>query len=351
VAATLKDVALRAGVSIKTVSNVVNGYVHVKEEMRERVRVALDELNYQPNLSARYLRTGRMGVITLAIPDLSNAYFSDIGNAVIAAASSQSYTVLIDHTDGERAKERLVIDGLRPHLIDGIILSPLGLEAEDIQVRKVQIPLVLLGERFLSNTYDHVSIDNVAAARLATNHLLELGRRRIAAIGAPNALIGETETARLRMNGYTEALTQKGLPIDPSLVISMKPTHAVSEPHTVRVMFYKREGGAEAMHQLLALEHPPDAVFCFNDLMALGAIHVLHKAGYRVPDDVAVVGFDDIEEGRFSTPPLTTIAPDKKMIGELAVSFLLGRINGTRTVEPEHVEVPFQLVIRESTAG
>ncbi len=350
-AATLKDVALRAGVSVKTVSNVVNGYIHVKDEMRERVRIALEELNYQPNLSARYLRTGRMGVITLAIPDLSNAYFSDIGNAIIAAATSQSYTVLIDHTDGERDKERLVIDGLRPHLIDGIILSALALKAEDIQARKVQLPLVLLGERFLSDAYDHVSIDNVAAARLATHHLLELGRRRIAAIGAPNVLMGETETARFRLNGYTEALTQAGMSVDPRFIVSMKPSHAHDESHTLHEMFYKREGGAEAMHQLLALEQPPDAVFCFNDLMALGAIRTLHKAGYRIPEDIAVVGFDDIEEGHFSTPSLTTIAPDKRMIGERAVSFLLGRINGTRTGQPEQVEVPFQLIVRESTVG
>src|SRR5437588_3215003 len=129
VTATLKDVAQRAGVSIKTVSNVVHGYAHVTEEMRERVRAALEELNYQPNLPARYLRNGRVGVLAFAIPDLSNPYFADVGHAIIAAASARSYTVLIDCTGGERAHESLVLDGLRPHLIDGVILIPFALES------------------------------------------------------------------------------------------------------------------------------------------------------------------------------------------------------------------------------
>ncbi len=350
--ATLKDVARRAGVSVKTVSNVVNGYVHVKENMRERVRIALEELDYQPNLSARYLRTGRMGVLALAIPDLMNAYFSDISNAIITSASSQSYTVLVDHTEGDRLKERMVIDGLRPQLIDGIILSALGLDAQDLQARKTELPLVLLGECFLNDPYDHISVDNVAAATLATTHLLELGRRRIAAIGSPDDDDRSgTDTAHLRLHGYTKALVDVGQSPEPALIVPTKPFATDTRPHTLKQVFYTREGGSEAMQRLLALSQPPDAVFCFNDLMALGAIRALHKAGRRIPDDVAVVGFDDIEEGCFSTPSLTTIAPDKKMIGELAVSFLLGRINGTRTGPPEHVEVPFQLIIRESTSG
>ncbi len=333
--ATLKDVALRAGVSIKTVSNVVHGYTHVTEEMRERVRAALAELNYQPNLPARYLRNGRTRVLALAIPDLGNPYFSDIGNAVIAAASAQSYTVLLDHTGGERAKESLVVNGMHPHLIDGVILSPLALESEDLLPRQVEVPLVLLGERLLNVPYDHVVIDNVAAARLATNHLLSLGRRRIAAIGAQEVTAGET--ARLRLQGYTEALAEADRPLDPSLI--------------VRASSFDRMDGVLAMRQLLALEEPPDAVFCFNDLLALGAMRALYEVGRHVPEDVAVVGFDDIEDTRFATPSLTTIAPDKEKIGDLAVSFLLGRIDGTRIGQPEQVKAPFRLIVRESTVG
>lgn len=337
-ATTLKDVAQRAGVSIKTVSNVVHDYEHVTDEVRERVRAALEDLNYQPNLPARYLRTGRVGVLAFAFPDLSNPYFSDIGNAIIAAASAQSYTVLIDCTGGKRANESLVLDGLRPHLIDGVILSPLALQPEDLQSRKAKTPLVLLGEHLLDVDvpYDHIANSNIEAARLATSHLLGLGRRRIAAIGniGTIAIMGGTGGQR-RLRGYSEALAQAGLSVDSRLI--------------VQVTSYSRQEGVRAMQQLLALDQPPDAVFCFNDLLALGAMRALHEAGCRIPEDVAVVGFDDIEEASFATPSLSTVAPDKQRMGELAVSFLLERIEGTRTGPAERVEVPFHLMIREST--
>lgn len=339
-AATLRDVAQRAGVSIKTVSNVVHGYAHVTDEMRDRVRAALVELQYQPNLPARYLRTGRVGVLAFAIPELSNPYFADVGKAIIAAAAARSYTVLIDSTGGERANELLVVDGLRPHLIDGVILSPLALEPQDVSSRQGHTPLVLLGEHLLEKdvSCDHIANSNVAAAHLATAHLLALGRRRIAVIGNPGALpLPDAALGSRRLRGYSEALGEMGLAVEPEL--------------SVQVASYSRMEGARAMRQLLALDRPPDAVFCFNDLLALGAMRALHEAGCRIPEDVAVMGFDDIEEARFAIPSLTTIAPDKQQMGELAVSFLLGRIEGTRTVPPERVEVPFHLVVRESSGA
>src|SRR5690349_15197305 len=148
-ASTLKDVAALAGVSIKTVSNVVHGHPAVAATTRERVRLAIDALQYRPNLGARHLRRARVGVLALAIPDLRNSYFSDVGNAVIAAAAQHGYTVLIDHTGGERANEALVANGLRPHLIDGVILSPLALEPADLAQPERGVPIVLLGERLL----------------------------------------------------------------------------------------------------------------------------------------------------------------------------------------------------------
>lgn len=329
----LKDVADLAGVSIKTVSNVVHGYTHVTSETRQRVQAALEALHYQPNLPARFLRKARVGVLALAIPDLSVPYFSELGDAIIRAATDHNYMVLLDHTGGERANELLVMQGLRPHLIDGVILSPLALQHEDLLARHGDLPLVLLGERFYDVHYDHVAIDNVAAARLATQHIISLGRRRIAAIGAQEDISGET--ARLRLRGYTEALHEAGYPLDPTLIVPARSFH--------------RSDGRDAMLHLLRLEQPPDAVFCFNDLLALGALRALDERGLRVPEDVAVVGFDDIEDGRFATPSLTTIAPDKQQIAQLAVSFLLGRCNGTRTGPAKHAEASFRLVKREST--
>jgi len=333
VAATLRDVALKAGVSIKTVSNVVHGHIHVTEEKQQRVRAAIAELNYLPNLPARYLRKMPVKVIALALPDLRNPYFCDIGDAVIAAAARHAYTVLLDHTGGERANECLVVNGLRPHLIDGVILSPLALEFADLQPRQVNLPLVLLGERFFDVPYDHVAIDNVAAAHAAVKHLVDRGKRRIAAIGAQEVVSGET--AHLRLRGYKEGLSEAGLAFDPRLIVHTSSFH--------------RDDGVWAMRQLLTLDQPPDAIFCFSDLVALGAMRVLHEAGLHVPCDVAVVGFDDIEDGRYATPSLTTIAPDKERIAQLAVTFLLSRITGKRTGAPERVVVPFKLEVREST--
>ncbi|EFH84007.1 LacI family DNA-binding transcriptional regulator [Ktedonobacter racemifer] len=334
--ATLKDVARKAGVSIRTVSNVVNDYPYVTAEVRERVKAAIEELQYQPNLSARYLRKGHSQLLAFAIPDISNVYFSEIANAIISAAATRYYTVLIDHTQGKRDNERAVLKGLTPHLIDGVILSPLALEPEDLQPRVGSVPVVLLGDRIYDVPYDHVTYDNVSAARTATQHLIATGRRRIAALGMQETNAHETETSRLRLRGYTEALTQAGLPIDPHLIIRGLPV-------------YSRGTGARAMRYLLSLDEPPDAIFCFNDHLALGVLRAVYEAGYCVPEDIAVVGFDDIEDSRYAVPALTTIAPDKERIGDLAVAFLLGRIHGTRNGPPERVEVPCHLVIREST--
>jgi DNA-binding LacI/PurR family transcriptional regulator len=328
----LKDVAARAGVSIKTVSNVVNGYVHVAPETRARVQDAIDELGYKPNVAARQLRSGRSGVIALALPELQSPYFAEMAGLIVQAAERRSWTVLIDQTDGQADRERALVAGLRRHAIDGLIFSPLALAGEELARGGDDTPMVLLGERIWHGPADHVAIDNTAAAADATRHLAELGRQRIAAIGAqdwPSAV-----TSHQRLAGYRLALADAGLPADPRLVAEVQSFH--------------RADGAAAMARLLDLPAPPDAVFCFNDLLALGAIRTLLERGVRIPDEVAVVGFDDIEDGRFSTPTLTTIAPDTAGIAQIAIDLLAERL-GEASEPPREVKVGHQLVIREST--
>ena len=332
---TLKDVAERAGVSIKTVSNVVNGYEHVTARTRARVQAALDELNYLPNLSARFLRKARVGILALAIPDLRSQYFGELADAVIAAARERGYTVLIDQTNGERENELRVAQGFHPHLLDGVILSPLSLENDDLLHRKVSIPLVLLGERTYDAPFDHVGIDNIRAARTATEHLLRLGRRRIAAIGIRQDITGAT--ARLRLQGYREALEAAGYEVDPGLVMPCASYHSPD--------------GAAAMSRLLDLPKPPDAVFCFNDLLAIGALRALYERGVRVPDDIAVVGFDDIESAQFTIPSLTTIDPNRSQIAQIAVARVLGRAKGALMGPPLRESAEFRLVVRESASS
>jgi LacI family transcriptional regulator, repressor for deo operon, udp, cdd, tsx, nupC, and nupG len=333
--AGLKDVAKLAGVSVKTVSNVVNGYRHVTESTRERVLRAIEELNYQPNLAARTLRARRSGIIALALPELSIPYFSELAGLIVDAAAARSWTVLVDQTNGLAERERLITEGIRTHLIDGLIFSPIALDTRELERRRDGTPLVLLGERGYDGPADHVAIDNVTAVREATAHVIALGRRRIAAIGDQRD-VPAGETAHRRLEGYRQALAGAGLPYDEALVMPAPRYH--------------RADGAEGMARLLALPEPPDAVVCFNDLIALGALRTLLVRGRRVPEDVALVGCDDIEEARYSTPMLTTIAPDKQQIADLAVDFLLSRMDGPAG-PPRRVVAGHRLIVRESTAG
>jgi DNA-binding LacI/PurR family transcriptional regulator len=248
VAASLKEIADRAGVSIKTVSNVVNRNPSVRPETRERVQRAIDELGYRPNMSARQLRGGRSGLIALAVPEISLPYFAELAELIVEQASVRGWTVLIEATHGERDAERKVAHGIRSHLVDGMIVSPLALRGEDVERREEAIPLVLLGERQTGLAVDHVMIDNEAAARTVTNHLIGLGRRRVAAVGAEPHIREGTATPRLR--GYREALTLAGVPYDHALVVPVERYH--------------RADRAAAMERLLDGPVVPDAVFCYR---------------------------------------------------------------------------------------
>jgi DNA-binding LacI/PurR family transcriptional regulator len=331
----MKEVASRAGVSVKTVSNVVNGYVHVAPDTRERVQQAIDEMGYSPNLSARSLRSGRTGIIAVALPRLDEPYFAELAAAVIGVAAARECTVLVDQTDGLFDREQRALAGIRPNLIDGLIFSPLALGPAQLRGPAVSTPLVLLGERVSGSSFDHVAIDNVAAARLATGHLLELGRRRLAAIGLMSTEVAQT--ARLRLSGFRAATSAAGL--------------CVPEERVQEVTAFRRDEGARAMDLLLDLREPPDAVYCFNDLLALGALHALHRRGVRVPEDVAVIGTDDIEESSYSRPTLSTVAQDTAEIASLAVDVLLERIGGESAGPPREVVAGFSLKVRQSTVG
>jgi DNA-binding LacI/PurR family transcriptional regulator len=337
VAIGLKDIAARAGVSIKTVSNVVNGQ-KVLPDTLERVQRAIDELGYRPNLSARSLRQGRTGVIALAVPEVSSPYFAELARSVMQAAAAHGWTVLVDETDGDRDRELEVLQGIRSQLIDGAIFSPLALgRDEEAQPLEPRVPLVLLGERLFPGRLDHVAFDNVAAASTAVTHLVERGRRKIAVVGVQDSEKGET--ARLRLAGWRAALEAADIPASPELMVEAPRWH--------------RLDGRRAVEELLRSGARPDALFCCNDLLAVGALRALADAGLRVPDDVAVVGIDDIEEASYTTPSLTTIAPDKEAIARTSVDLLARRLDekvaGGAVADPEDVSTGFALVVRESS--
>ena len=331
---TMREVAEAAGVSIKTVSNVVNDYPFIKPATRDRVLQAIDALGYRPNLSARNLSRGRTGLIALAFPELDAPYFAEMARLVIAAAAEHSWTVLIEQTDGERSRELMALQGVRTHLVDGVILSPLALGPDELGGAGTA-PVVLLGERVSGIQLDHVAIDNVAASLEAVQHLAGSGRRRIAAVGAQAR--ESAQTAHQRLAGYRRALETAGLPYRDELVSPAPEWH--------------RDAGAAAARELLRLPEPPDAIFCFNDLLALGALRALYEARVDVPGEIAVVGFDDIEDGRFGRPSLTTVAPDKAYIATTAIELLATRLRRhPPPPPPQEITAGHRLIVRESSA-
>ncbi len=331
---TLRDVARVAGVSFKTVSNVINDHPHVSEATRTRVRAAIAELDYRPNRSARSLRSGRTGAIGLAVPELSLSYFAELADEVITAADERDVVVLIEQTGGDRRRELEVLHGSRRQLTDGLLFSPLALGSDDVAELDVSYPLVLLGERIFDGPVDHVTMENVEGARAATQLLLDRGCRRVAVIGAhAGELLG---SASLRVQGYRQAIDAHGLPYRPELVVDAGPWHRIN--------------GAEAMRSLLARGVEFDGVFALNDALALGALRVLREHGVSVPGDVSIVGFDDVDEGRYSLPSLSTVDPGRREIARIAVALLLDRIEGVVNGPPRELRSGFRLVERESSA-
>jgi DNA-binding LacI/PurR family transcriptional regulator len=328
---TLRDVAEQAGVSVRTAAYAITNPERVGTATLARVLAVVDELNYRPNQVARGLRTGRTGLIGLVVPQVDVPYFAELARELIAVLAEHEMTLIIDQTDGDPARERELLSAGRAAAFDGLILSPLALTAADIAQRATTSPLVLLGERIFDSALDHVVIDNADAAYQATRHLIDAGYRSIAVIGRQHH--APALTPILREEGFVRAMTESGL--DPYR-------------HKVEVQDFGRLDGHKAMIDLLSRQDAPDAVFCFNDLLALGAQRAALSQGVRVPDELGIIGFDDIEDGRYATPTLSTIRPDKREIARATVDLLIARLNGSETPPTTHI-VEFTLERREST--
>jgi len=327
----LADVAKHAGVSLKTVSNVVHDYKHVAPEMRAKVQASIDQLGYRPNLTARRLVTGRTGMIALALPETDHPYFSTLADAVVKAAETHGLRVLIEQTDGKVDRELAVLSDREAGLVDGVIFQPAMVTSLEIAEVQADTPVVLLGEAAMPLSIDHVMIDNVDASRASVEHLLKLGRKKIAFLGA---VTDDNAGATIRrLAGYQYALDKAGLILDPDLVLQVD---SFSPSSAKKAVIKALEEGLEF-----------DGLLCRDDRFAVAALQALREAGLSVPDDVAVIGWDDTELGRYSYPTVTTVSPDKPGIAELAVNMLIERING-QTGVGRHRLAPFSLVIRES---
>jgi len=335
-ATTLRDVAHHAQVSLRSVSNVVAGHANVSENLRRRVQTAMEELDYRPNPIARTLRTGRTGVLALVVPEIDVPYFAELAREIIDAAAELGYRVMIDQTGYDHERERRLLTGAdRTMLFDGVLFTPQVTPADLLEMQTLPtMPLVLLGEHDFNGRYDHVAIDNVRAAQDATEHLLRLGRRRIAAIGVQPA--EGYATPQQRTAGYQRALRDAGMALPPEYL----------QP----AAHYRRAAGYHAASVLLQQSPRPDAIFCFSDLLAMGAMRAVFDAGLRIPQDVAIVGVDDIEEGRYSRPTLSTVSLDTAFIARQAVARIEVRI-GQPDAPAVQVTAQHAVLDRESTTA
>jgi DNA-binding LacI/PurR family transcriptional regulator len=331
--ATVRDVATLAGVSPKTVSNVINGVVPVRPDTRERVEVALKQLDYVPNLAARGLRNGRTGVIALALPDLATAYSAELGKEFVEAAHERGWAVQIEQSGANAERELELISRARTHLVDGLVLNPTTLRGSGVEGDHGPLPpTVVIGE-VQPRGVDQVHVDSVGAGRDMTQHLIDLGHRRIVVVGASDETF-RSATSELRQAGHEAALTAAGIPIDPTL-------HITAPAWT--------PAAAAAVFRRFLDEHGrPDAVFCFTDSMALGVLSVLAERGVAVPGDVSVAGFDDIPDAAFIVPALTTVSFDKRAIALASLTLLERRIED-RDAPREVVVIPHEVVVRAST--
>ncbi|MGO4591233.1 LacI family DNA-binding transcriptional regulator [Paenarthrobacter sp. 2TAF44] len=329
--ATVKDVARRAGVSPKTVSNVMNGIVPVSAPTRLRVEQAMQELDYVPNLSARGLRNGRSGVIALALPDLATPFSAEIAQSIVEVAHEQGWSVQIEETGSDPQREQELMTRARSNLIDGLILNPVVLDESAVKVGVALPPVVLLGE-VTQELADRVYVDSFAAARDMTLALAKYGRRRIAVLGINKTR--QSATSIQRRQGYEAALQILGIPLDESLLISCSP--------------WTPGAAAESLTRYLDSKPLPEALFCFTDSLAIGALNTLWKRGVRVPDDVAVAGFDDVMDGRYAVPSLTTVSFDKRTIATEALRLLTERM-ADRGHGQRVVTVDYTILERDST--
>jgi DNA-binding LacI/PurR family transcriptional regulator len=334
--ATLDEVARAAGVSRATVSRVVNGSPKVSPDLRRTVERAIDRLGYVPNRAARSLVTRRSESIAVVITEPATRLFSDPFfprvvrgvSSALAARDLQLVLLMPDDPLDEARSIRYLTGG---H-VDGVILVSLhGDDPIPQELAARRIPFVVVGRPPRGAEVDHVDADNRGGARLATQHLLDAGRRRIATITGPRDMVAGID----RLAGYRDALTEAGLEIEPDLIASGDFTH---------------EGGAAAMEHLLTTRPDLDAVFCASDLMAAAALGVLHGSGRQVPEDVAVVGYDDSPIAMTTRPPLTSIRQPVEEMGHELVDLLVGSIERRERV-PRRVILATELIRRASSGG
>ncbi|EGT5725016.1 DNA-binding transcriptional regulator CytR [Cronobacter sakazakii] len=329
-AATMKDVAVRARVSTATVSRALMNPEKVSQATRNRVEQAAIDVGYLPGSLNRNLKRNESCTILVIVPDICDPFFSEIIRGIEVTAAEQGYLVLIGDCAHQNQQEKTFIDLIITKQIDGMLLlgSRLPFDASKEEQRNLP-PMVMANEFAPELELPTVHIDNLTAAFNAVNYLHELGHQRIACIAGPE----EMPLCHYRLQGYVQALRRSGMTVD---------------PHYIARGDFTYEAGANALEQLLNLPQPPTAIFCHSDVMALGALSMAKRRGFRVPDDLSIIGFDNIALAEFCDPPLTTVAQPRFDIGREAMLLLLSQLNG-HTVSSGSRLLDCELVLRGTT--
>lgn len=326
--ATLREVAERAQVAISTVSAVINNSAPVSECTKQKVLKAIEALNYRPNRLARSLKTKQSFSVGVIVPHLTNPFFPEVVRGIESVARQHGYNIILCDTDENETTGVTSLNLLMEKQVDGIILiGGVIPKANILSLGSKVLPIVMIEEDYDIPWISTIMVDARKGAYDSVNHLINLGYKRI---GYITERLPKSKIQR-RFEGYRLALRDGGIAFDISLVKGVSTTF---------------EGGYKAMNSLLSMEEPPDAIFAYNDLMAIGALKSIHAMGLKVPDDIAVVGFDDIQAASFTSPPLTTVALPKHAMGIKAMQLILELISGKG--KHKKMLLPTKLVIRES---
>jgi LacI family transcriptional regulator len=329
----MKDIADDLGLSIVTVSKVLRHHPDIGEETRERVLRRVKELNYEPNVLARSLVTGRSFLVGLIVPTLSHPFFAEIARALSKVIGGKGYSLIVSSSEEDNDLEEREIRQLRARQLDAMVIATTRTRIPELEVERPDGLFVLI-DRDIPGAHAHfIGIDDHAAGRIATEHLIDIGCRRIAHIRGRQASTGVQ-----RFEGYREALRARAIAYDEDLVVSR-----------IHVDTQSTEEGERAMRILLERKHLPDGVFCFNDPMAVGAMKIIHAAGLRIPEDIAVIGCGNLNYNDWLRVPLSSIDQHSALIGKNAGELVLSLIESKQNVRPRSQILAPVLVVRSST--
>jgi DNA-binding LacI/PurR family transcriptional regulator len=323
---TMKQIAERAQVSLGTVSHVLNGTARVRERRLARVLEAIHALGYRPSELARGLRLKSTSMLGMVIPDITNPFFPGIVRGVEDLAFKESFRVVLCNTDNDPVKEKAYLDQLQSYRPAGLLVIP----AENNLLAPTTVPVVCIDRRPADWKGDAVLVGNEQGAFQATEHLLNMGHARLAAIGGPSHLMVASE----RLAGFRRALAKHGIEVAPEFI---------------QVAQFDRESGYRCGLRLLNMLPRPTAIFASNDLIALGVLLAVRECGLRCPNDVSIIGFDNLDFAMFTNPALSSVHQSGYQMGARAARLLLERIKGKKG-RPRQIVLPTELKIRDSVA-